>query len=135
MRCTVSLLTPKRLASLRHDQWVEPSLRPFLIAANIRACSLGVRTDGFCPGCRSSISPAILCRRNCSFPREIVGAVVSKTSSGKGPSLSSSVRRSHHITCRKTPRLRHLLQFLSFFLVHNNRSSPEWHANEALNLR
>src|SRR4051812_12186015 len=59
---------------------VEPSLGPFLIAANIRACSLGVRTDGFWPGCRSSISPAIPCARNRSFQREIVGAVVSKTS-------------------------------------------------------
>src|SRR3954454_20684648 len=73
-------VTPTRLASLRHDQWVEPSLGPFLIAANIRACSLGVRTDGCWPGCRSSISPAIPCARNRSFQREIVGAVVSKTS-------------------------------------------------------
>src|SRR3954452_25176710 len=43
--------------------------------------------------------------------------------------------RSHHITCRKSPRLRHLLQFLSLFLAHNNRSSPEWHVYEALNPR
>src|SRR5438270_11081130 len=41
--------------------------------------------------------------------------------------------RSHHITCRKTPRLRHLLQFLSLFLAYNDRSSPEWHVNQALN--
>src|SRR4051812_18437998 len=64
MRCTVSLLIPKRLASLRHDQWVEPSFGPFLIAANIRACSLGVRTDGCWPGCRSSLSPAIPCAKS-----------------------------------------------------------------------
>src|SRR5437763_2424274 len=120
MRCTASLLSPKRLASLRQDQWGGTVFRAILDRGQYLACSLGVRTDGFCPGCRSSISPAILCRRNCSFPREIVGAVVSKTSSGKGPSLSSSVRRSHHITCRKTPTLRHLLQFLSLFLAHNN---------------
>src|SRR3954451_950077 len=43
--------------------------------------------------------------------------------------------RSHHVTCRKTPRLRHLLQFLSLFLAHNNRSSTEWHLNEALDPR
>ena len=82
--------------NLRHDQWVEPSLRPFLIPANIRSCSLGVRTDGFWPGCRSSISPATPCNRNRSFQREIVGAVVFKTSwifRYGTPSLSSNIMR------------------------------------------
>src|SRR5436853_1504965 len=136
MRCTVSLLTPKRLANLRHDQWVEPSLRPLLIAANIRACSLGVRTDGFWPGCRSSISPAILLRAKSLLPTR------DSRSRGIQNLLDLPVRdalaqqqhhaRSHHITCRKTPRLRHLLQFLSLCLAHNNRSTAEWHVHEAL---
>src|SRR4051794_3783179 len=55
-------------------------VRAILDRGQYRACSLGVRTDGFWPGCRSSISPAILCARNRSFQREIVGAVVSKIS-------------------------------------------------------
>src|SRR4051794_4795443 len=139
MRCTVSLLTPKRLANLRHDQWVEPSLGPFLIAANIRACSLGVRTDGFWPRMPLFHKPC-----HTMQPKSLLPTRDSR-SRGIQNFLDLPVRdalaqqqhhpRSHHITCRKTPRLRHLLQFLSLFLAHNNRSSAEWHANEALNLR
>src|SRR3954469_17375994 len=139
MRCTVSLLTPKRLASLRHDQWVEPSLGPFLIAANIRACSLGVRTDGFWPGCQLFHQPCHTMRAKSLLPTR------DSRSRGTQHLLDLPVRdalaqqqhhtRPHHITCRKTPRLRHLLQFLSLFLAYNHRSSVEWHLNEALNPR
>jgi hypothetical protein len=44
-------------SAFRHDQCVEPSFGPSLIAASTLACSFGVLTEGFCPGCRSSISP------------------------------------------------------------------------------
>jgi hypothetical protein len=56
-RCTVSLTIFNCRASLRTDQWIEPSLGLCRVASRILACSCGVITVGFCPGCRSSVRP------------------------------------------------------------------------------
>src|SRR5579863_5373660 len=79
MRCTVSLLTLNFAASFRHDQCVEPSFGPSLIAASTFACNFGVLTEGCWSGCNSSIKPAMRCSMNRRFQRAIVGAVVSNT--------------------------------------------------------
>src|SRR4051794_18327677 len=139
MRCTVSLLTPKRLASLRHDQWVETVVRAILDRGQYPSLQLGcsygrllARMPLFYQPCDTMRAKSLLPTRD-SRSRGIQNLLDLPVRDALAQQQHHA--RSHHITCRKTPRLRHLLQFLSFFLAHNNRSSAEWHANEALNLR
>jgi len=60
-------------ASLRRDQCVDPSFGLCRVASNTLACSAGVITEGFWPGCRISSKSATRCVRNRPFQREIVG--------------------------------------------------------------
>jgi hypothetical protein len=90
---------PSSAASLRQDQCVDPSFGLRLVASNTLACSAGVITEGFCPGCRISIKPSTRCCRNRSFQRAMVGAVVASRSwmvrYGK-PSASRRIRRARN---------------------------------------
>ena len=71
----MDLLSPSTLASLGHDQCVEPSLGFCCVLRAILACTFASATRGWLPLWRAS-SPATPASSNLCFQREIVAAVV-----------------------------------------------------------
>src|SRR5579871_1151371 len=68
IRWTASLEMRNSRASLRTDQWVEPSFGWRRVASSTRACNLGVITVGFRPGCRASVQSGDMVLEEALFP-------------------------------------------------------------------